>query len=193
VRGAAATATPASAFLAFGIVPVLFHLVIVETSHVRLTLSPHLGALAKLGFVTASALTHWGIYLSLLLMFAATLRPGREALITTMARRMHGALTAEMERYTRRVTYAWCCFFAVQLSLSVGLFCFAPLVVWSFFVNILDIPLVAAMFGAEFACRLLVLQDPPRHSLKAILNMIADPAGRQAGQLQIPVNAARPD
>lgn len=183
---------PVPAFLAFGFVPVLFHLVIVATIHGHLTLGLSFAALAKLGFVSASALAHWGIYTSLLLTFALTLRPGHEPLITAIARRMHGELSAEMLRYTRRVTFAWCGFFAAQLTLSVTLFCFAPLVVWSFFVNILDIPLVAAMFAAEYAIRLRCLRNPPRHSFAAIMDMIAQ-AGGKAGKTALPANAAQPD
>jgi uncharacterized membrane protein len=162
------------AAVALVFVPVLFHLAIVRTSQVRLALVPRLGPLFKLGFVTASALTHWAIYTTLLLTFALTLLPGREPLISGMARRMHGGLSDEMVVYTRRVTIAWSVFFAAQLLTSITLFCFAPLVVWSFFVNILDLPLVAAMFAAEYAVRLRVLRDPPRHSLAAILGMVAD-------------------
>lgn len=156
------------------LVPVVFHLAIVETSDIRLALVPRFGVLFKLGFIVASALTHWTIYGGLLLTFALTLRPGREPLITAMARRLHGAIPSELEIYTRRVTIAWCCFFAAQLTTSVMLFLFAPLVVWSFFVNILDIPLVVAMFAAEYVVRLHCLRNPPRHSFSVILNMVAD-------------------
>jgi uncharacterized membrane protein len=79
-----------------------------------------------------------------------------------------------MLSYTRKVTIAWSIFFAIQLAISIGLFCAAPLVWWSFFVNILDIPLVAAMFAAEYAIRLRVLQNPPRHSFKAIVSMVTE-------------------
>jgi len=160
-------------FLAIAVVPVLSHCIIFATRHVHLGLQPSFGGLFKLGFVTVSALTHWGIYASLLAGFALTLRPGHEPLLTGMARRMHG-LTPEITSYTRKATIAWSLFFAVQLTISVCLFCFAPLVVWSFFVNILDIPLVAAMFAAEYAIRLRVLRDPPRHSLSAIIGMITE-------------------
>jgi uncharacterized membrane protein len=167
-------------------IPVLFHLAIFETRHVPLALVPRFGPLLKLGFVTSSALAHWAIYSSLLVMFALTLRPGREPLITAMARRLHGTLPDELARYTRRVTLAWSCFFAAQLTSSIALFLFAPLVVWSFFVNILDLPLVAAMFAAEYATRLRVLRNPPRHSLAVILAMVADirkPQEEPAGSL----------
>jgi hypothetical protein len=168
------------------LVPILFHLAIVETGHFRIWLGPLVGPLCRLGFVTVSAVTHWAIYTTLFLTFAVTLRRGREPIISAMARRLHGALSDEMRVYTRRVTVAWVCFFAAQLATSVALFCFAPLVVWSFFVNILDIPLVAAMFAAEYAVRLRVLRDPPRHSLAMIVGMIAEirkPREEPAGML----------
>lgn len=179
----AATRTRLSV-IALVVVPIMFHLAIVETNPVRLALALRFGVLLKLGFVMASALTHWAIYGTLLLTFAATLRPGRDPLITAMARRLHGAISDEMTVYTRRVTIAWCCFFAIQLTMSIMLFCFAPLVVWSFFVNILDIPLVVAMYAAEYVVRLRCLRNPPRHSIAMIVNMIADVrtmrGGRQA-------------
>jgi uncharacterized membrane protein len=149
--GATGRRTPSPVVLALAIVPVLCHLVIVETSHIRLSLTPSFGGL-----------------------FALTLRPGHEPLITGMARRLHGDISDELARYTRRVTIAWAGFFAAQLAISTTLFCFAPLVAWSFFVNILDLPLVAAMFAAEYMVRLRCLRNPPRHSLAAILTMIAD-------------------
>jgi hypothetical protein len=162
------------AVIALVAVPIMFHIVIVKTSHVPLASGRSLGALCRFGVVTISAITHWTIYSGLLLTFAVTLRPGRDALITRMARRMHGPLEPELATYTRRVTIAWCCFFAAQLTTSVALFFFAPLPVWSFFVNILDIPLVVAMFTSEYLIRLRSLQNPPRHSLAAIVGMIAD-------------------
>jgi hypothetical protein len=174
VRASVAIRKGLPAIIALIVVPALFHIVIVETSHVSLASGPSLGALCKFGFVTISALTHWAIYTGLLLTFALTLRPGREALISGMARRLHGPLAPELATYTRLVTIAWCCFFAAQLMTSVTLFFFAPLPAWSFFVNILDIPLVVAMFTAEYLVRLRCLQNPPRHSLAAIFDMISD-------------------
>lgn len=169
------------AFLAIVALPLASHFVIMATRHVPFSLHLGAGGLFKLGFVTISALTHWSIYAGLLAAFGLTLRPGREPLITTMVRRMHG-LTPERITYTRNVTIAWTVFFAAQLALSVGLFCLAPLVVWSFFVNILDLPLVATMFAAEFTLRQYVLRDPPRESLSAIIGMITSALPREAAK-----------
>jgi uncharacterized membrane protein len=168
----AAERPPVLAILAAAAVPVLFHLAIVETSHIRLGLHLSFAGLCKLGFVTASAVMHWSIYASLLASFALTLRPGHVPLITAMERRLHGDISAELAAYTRNVTLAWSVFFAVQLGLSVFLFCLAPLRWWSFFVNILDLPLVALVFAAEYMVRLRCLSDPPRHSLATIVSMV---------------------
>ncbi|HKR19253.1 MAG TPA: hypothetical protein VJS41_03840 [Stellaceae bacterium] len=171
---AAATRARLSAIAALAVVPVVFHVIIVETSRIHFASPLSLGALFRSGFVTVSAFTHWAIYGGLLLTFGLTLRPGRDPLITAMARKLHGPISGELVIYTRRVTMAWCCFFAAQLATSITLFVLAPLVVWSFFVNVLDIPMVVAMYTAEYFCRLHCLKDPPRHSLATILDMVAD-------------------
>jgi uncharacterized membrane protein len=192
MREAAAPRLPVSALLTFALLPVLFHLIILETRHVHMALAPHFGSIFKLGFVSAAALAHWGIYSSLLITFASTLRPGHEALITTMARKMQSEVPADMLRYTRRVTMAWCGFFGFQLTVSIGLFCFAPLVVWSYFVNILDIPLVVCMFTAEYFCRRHFLQNPPKHSFATIMRMVAD-SRSQPWQQPLPADAGSRD
>ncbi len=192
MRALTAARTPLSAVLGLCLASASFHLAIVETNHIRLTLALGLGGLVKFGCIAISALTHWGLYSSLLLTFGLTLRPGREALITSMARRLQGDVSDELALYTRRVTFAWCCFFAAQLTLSVTLFCFAPLVVWSVFVNILDIPLVVAMFAVEYACRLRCLRNPPRHSLAMIVDMVAN-SRAHFGAWPALSDAARPD
>jgi len=43
--------------------------------------------------------------------FGATLRPGREPLITRYTRAEHGRLSLELAAYTRRLTVAWTVFF----------------------------------------------------------------------------------
>ena len=97
---------------------------------------------------------HVGVYLGLLWLFARTLRHGREPLVTGIARRVRGVLPPEVVGYTRRVTQAWCIFFACMAVASVVLFLFAPLPAWSLFANLLNLPLVAAMFVAEYLVRI---------------------------------------
>jgi uncharacterized membrane protein len=100
-------------------------------------------------------LPHAGAYLLMLWFFGRTLMPGREALITRLSRRVHGALPAEIERYTRHVTAAWCVFFAAMALTSLLLYLLAPLAVWSIFANLLNVPLLAVMFLAEYLYRIL--------------------------------------
>ena len=109
--------------------------------------------LGHVSVLAASGLSHTLIYSGLFAFFARTLRPGRIDLCTAMAARLRGALTPEMSTYTRNVTIAWCVFFAGQLAASLALALFASAQVWSLFVNVLEWPLVAAMFLAELAIR----------------------------------------
>jgi uncharacterized membrane protein len=172
--------------IALGLVPLLFHCAIVASNHAPLVFVTGFSRWFKLSLVAASAAMHWAIYSSLLLTCALTLRPGHEPLISAMTRRVHGLLSDEVVAYTRSVTIAWCGFFTIQLLTSITLFFFAPLVVWSFFVNILDIPLVMAMFAAEYTVRVRCLRHPPRETLSVILAMITNarkPHREAAGSL----------
>lgn len=182
--------SPQAAVLMILAVSILFHIVIVKTGRLPLNLS--VGGLFKLSFIGFSALAHWGLYASLLATFALTLRRGHTPLITGMAYRLHGTLSEEMIRYTRSVTIAWSLFFSAQLLTSIALFCFAPLTVWSVFVNLLDIPLVVTMFAVEYAVRLHVLRDPPRHSLKMMFDMISDCVHRPPAGSSPPSGLPRP-
>lgn len=128
---------------------------------------------ARLSFVAASGIPYAVIYSLLLAAFAATLLPGREALITKLARKLRGPLPPEIVAYTRAVTWAWCLFFAAQLLCSFALLTWAPIRVWSFFVNMLNLPLILLMFVAEYAFRLAFLRDPPRYKLSDFAPMVA--------------------
>ena len=104
-------------------------------------------------------LPHLVTNLFLLWFFARTLKNGREPLITSIARRVHGSLKAELEIYTRRVTYAWSLFFLLQIIVSIGLYIFASVAVWSMFINILNTPLILLMFICEYSYRILRYRD----------------------------------
>ena len=105
------------------------------------------------GPVVAAAVPHAMAYLALLALFATSLQPGREAVITILARRSRGYLPTEVVRYTRRVTQAWCWFFVAQLLGSLVLLLFAPLQVWSLFINLCNLPLIGVMLCAEYVYR----------------------------------------
>ena len=129
----------------------------------------------RLGLAAVSGISHAAAYLFLLWCFGRTLARGREPLITRFARTVHGELPPEMELFTRKVTIAWCLFFAIQLIASALLFGFAPLSTWSLFINLLNLPLVALMFVGQFAYRIIRYPDYPRVSLwQAIQVVIKD-------------------
>lgn len=172
---------PPAFWAAFGLIgtPLVFHMVISVLEHHSVDLS--LFGICKVGVVFAAALAHWLLYAGLTTTFAMTLRPGRTPLVTEMAHRLHGQhIARELERYTRHVTIAWTVFFLSQMALSICLFCFASLKTWSFFVNIVDLPSVAAFFALEYVVRQFALENPPKHSLSQIITMIKDCASRPA-------------
>ena len=158
--------------MALASLPVLVHVVVVTGDWARPGSLQELGGLLNLGLVAASALPHTLTYSALLVVFAITLLPRRDPIITALARRMYGTIPDDMIVYTRGVTWAWCWFFAGQLAGSLALFLWAPLTVWSFFVNVLNLPLVALMFTAEHAFRLVHLRDAPRHSPADFVRML---------------------
>jgi uncharacterized membrane protein len=119
----------------------------------------------QLGLAAVSGIGHATAYLFLLWYFGRTLARGRDPIITRFARSVHGALQPEMELFTRKVTVAWCVFFAVQLIASALLLAFAPLNSWSLFINLLNLPLLALMFLGQMVYRRVRHPDYPRASV----------------------------
>ena len=105
------------------------------------------------GALVTIAVPHAMVYLTLLVVFAVSLQPGREAVVTLLARKTRGPLSDKTLRYTRRVTWAWCWFFVAQLTGSLLLLLFAPRSVLSLFVNLCNLPLVGAMLCTEYIYR----------------------------------------
>lgn len=99
-------------------------------------------------------LQHAVLFVALGATFGASLRPGREALVTRLARLVGDPLDARGLAYTRSVTLAWALFCAALIAASTLLFFLGPLEAWSIFANLLTLPLVGAMFAAEYAVRL---------------------------------------
>jgi len=125
----------------------------------------------------ALAVPHAAIYCFLLWLFGHTLLHDSEPLITRVARRVHGVLTPEIEAYTRRVTQAWCCFFAAQIIVSGLLLAFAPLEIWSLFAGVLNFPLVVLMFLGEYLYRVMRYPDHPRTSIASAVRAFTKQAG----------------
>jgi uncharacterized membrane protein len=129
---------------------------------------------AQLGLAAAYGIPHTAIYLLLLFSFGRTLAHGHEPLITGFARKIHGALPPSMESYTRQLTGVWCMFFAAQVAVSAVLFVWAPLDVWSLFVNVLNFPLLVLMFGAEYLYRVARHRDFPHASIMKGVQMFSE-------------------
>lgn len=108
-----------------------------------------------------------GMYGLLAFGFGRTMRPGDTALCTRLADRLHGPLTPRELRYTRRITAAWAIFFAALTLTILSLYLFAPLAVWSLFVNFMALPLVGLMFVAEYAVRRRALPETYRSGILA--------------------------
>jgi uncharacterized membrane protein len=123
------------------------------------------------GLMLSSGSPHALIYSALLIGFALSLLPGREPIVTYFARTIHGRIAPEIETYTRRVTWAWCWFFGLELLGSAVLLALAPIAWWSIFVNILNVPLLATMFLGERLTRSFWVADPPHEYLSDFLRM----------------------
>jgi uncharacterized membrane protein len=103
--------------------------------------------------------------------FGRSLLPGRVALCTQLADKEHGPLSVPEVRYTRQVTAAWTLFFFVITAVSILLFVSAPLRIWSLFINFCVLPLVGAMFIAEYQIRRRILPGVKRTGLLATLRV----------------------
>jgi len=89
-----------------------------------------------------------------------------EALISRVASFiLHTRVDTDYLRYTWKVTLAWTVFFVVSAILSVLLFFFGPIEVWSFFANLLTPLLLGVMFAVEYLVRVRVMPDRPHFSI----------------------------
>ena len=105
-------------------------------------------------------LEHAGTQSLLCLLFGRTLAVGQTPLVSRFAAAVHGPLQPHLQRYTRRVTWAWTLYFGAMASLSVLLFSFAPIAWWSTFANVLGMPSMVLMFVVDYVLRRLLL--PPQ-------------------------------
>ena len=116
---------------------------------------------------------HVAIHASLALLFALTLRPGQEPLVTALARRVHGVLTPAMQAYSRKVTIAWSAYFVLMAAISVGLFLAAPFAAWAVFANLLTPLALLLMFVGEFLLRYRLHPEFERATFTAAMSAYA--------------------
>lgn len=108
-------------------------------------------------------LQHIAINALACLLFLRSLAPGATPMITHFAYFAHGGhLTPRVERYTRHVTWAWVAYFIATMVASLLLFAYATPAAWSTFVNLLSLPLLGAMFAAEYVARVICIPPAER-------------------------------
>jgi len=123
------------------------------------------------GLIAADGLWHTSMNAFMLWFFARTLLPGRMPLISQVARHLEqGELSPATADYTRKVTLAWSLFFVAQLMGSALLYLLAPVATWSLFVNVLNAPLIALMFAAEYLIRLLFHPEQARNTIPQVIS-----------------------
>ncbi len=120
-----------------------------------------IGEHERIGLIAVNGITHASLNLFLLWFFGHTLFGGREPLISRISRLVHGQLYPEIVTYTRYVTLAWSIYFAMQVGVSALLYFLAPITAWSFFINVLNLPLLALMFIGEYIYRGIAHPDHP--------------------------------
>ena len=110
---------------------------------------------------------HAGAMILLAITFGSTLGQGhQDALCSRIAGFvMPGQLDADYLRYTWKVTIAWTLYFAASAVLSVLLFGFGPVELWSFFANVLTPVLLGVMFAGEYLIRLRVMPGRSHFSI----------------------------
>ena len=114
---------------------------------------------------------HVAIHAALAAMFALTLRPGQDPLVSGLARRVHGgSMSPTMEAYTRKVTVAWSVYFVAMAGLSIVLFLFAPFEAWALFANLLTPLALVLMFVGEFLLRYRLHPEFERTTLADAVN-----------------------
>jgi len=119
-------------------------------------------------------LQHAGIHFAFGFLFGATLRPGATPLITAFARRVHRVISPDLLRYTRRLTWIWCLYFAAMVVLSLALFAMAPWWWWSVFANLATPVAAVTLFVGEYLLRYRLHPEFERVTLAQALQAYRD-------------------
>ncbi|MGH8672839.1 MAG: hypothetical protein ACREVG_00860 [Burkholderiales bacterium] len=86
-------------------------------------------------------------------VFGASLRSGRDPIISVFARMEQGLLPADLARYTRALTWIWTGLFVAMAGTALALALLGSLALWSTFTNVVAYALVAALFVGEYLYR----------------------------------------
>lgn len=133
-------------------------------------------AIATLYFCARSGWAHYLMFvppvlipLSVLWLFANSLRAGSMPVVTRVATAIRGPLPAELRLYTRRVTQLWVGLLIVMALGSLLLAIFADAELWSLMTNIVLYLLMGAVFVVEYGYRRWRFRHLPHESFPAMI------------------------
>ena len=141
---------------------VLLFVVIVALLGATLVLSPQLLLFAPTVLINAA----------LAALFGASLRPGREPVISVFARLEQGELQPDLARHARRVTWCWTLLLAAIAIVALALAAWASVETWSLFANVVSYALIAALFTGEYLYRRVRYRHYRHASLAALLRNV---------------------
>ena len=147
------------------------HWAVLPTAAGTALLLHHYWPLLEKNFPLVYLLQESGFYSLMAVSFGQSLLGHRVALCTQLADKLHGPLSPQEVLYTRRVTAVWALFFALITAATFGLYCFAPLPIWSLFANFCVIPLMGLLFVAEYAVRRRALPQVQRRGILAAVQV----------------------
>lgn len=78
-----------------------------------------------------------------------------ETIIQKIAKKMDGELTDFSRNYTRKLTYVWCIFLFVNLSISFATVFMSPKV-WELYNACISYIALSVMFGVEYIVRIIL-------------------------------------
>jgi uncharacterized membrane protein len=110
---------------------------------------------------------HAGAMSLLAITFGSTLwREPADALCSRIARLMlPSPVDPAYMRYTWKVTLVWAVYFCASAVLSVLLFFWGPIAIWSYFANLLTPVLIGLLFVVEYLVRVRLLPERAHFSI----------------------------
>lgn len=103
------------------------------------------------------------------LVFARSLRRGREPVISVFARLEQGTLTPELVRYTRRLTWLWTLLLFGLAAGAALLAAYASVSTWSWYVNCATYVAIACLFVGEYLFRRIRF---PNYAHASLITMV---------------------
>ena len=79
----------------------------------------------------------------------------KETIIQKIAKKMDGELTDFSRNYTRKLTYVWCVFMFINLSISIATV-FMPAKIWELYNACISYVALGIMFGVEYIVRIIL-------------------------------------